>query len=160
MATEKRMLPSPRRIIPGSAAIIRKAPATSDIAINRRESAIVSLRARGTLTDQQYEAVLRFEALFRVLEDNLRAADPARLRVDGGIRSGAMGDHVIDAGRKLADARRCSDSGPICCLPRSAGRGHGLRDAGYGDSKRMLCSVADLLRWSLDDLGERWGLGR
>ena len=60
----------------------------------------------------------------------------------------------------------------VCaCLPTQAShawsahshtarRGHGLREAGYGDSKLLLCSVADLLGWLLDDLAGTWGLGR
>lgn len=129
--------------------------------VNLRESAIVALRARNAIDECQYEAAELFRRLFEAMGGKgARAIDYSREFVEGGRFPDPIGDHQIDAGKRLADAYEALTKahgiyawkiiGYICGEGRSV---HELTD-----TRRQRDTMTDNLRTYLDCLAAHWGL--
>lgn len=74
--------------------------------VNLAEHPLELMRARGRIDDAQYEAGVRFRAIYeRATIGGGGGIDPSRIRVDGGTRGDAFTDEVATA---LNDLRRLS----------------------------------------------------
>ena len=85
----------------GDRAFPRKHPASRNV----RESEIAFLHARKAIDDSQLAAGDMFRKLFEAMgSSGARAIDWRREAVDGGRLPDPIGQHAIDAGKKLASA--------------------------------------------------------
>ena len=125
------------------------------VTVNLKESAISSLAARGVLEAHQ-AAACRFEKLWVVfVGSSLRSPkfEPSSLRPFSrdGLSQQQAAASELRAVRALVGIRCFS------LLVRVCDEGRALRELGLGNSRRVLASLADALRWTLDDLALRWG---
>jgi len=132
--------------------------------VNLAEHPLELMRARGRIDDAQYEAGVRFRAIYeRAMIGGGGGIDPARIRVDGGAPGDAFTDDVAMA---LNDLRRLSrDLGMIGyrVLQAVAGQGETISDLAARwqgtDAERIKHSYLSLrIRESLDVLAlQVWG---
>ena len=125
------------------------------VTVNLKESAISSLAARGVLEAHQ-AAACRFEKLWVVFVGSSLRKSQVRAKLSPTFQSrwpvAAAGGGVRTSCHSSAGRDRC-----FILLVRVCDEGRALRELGLGDSRRVLASLADALRWTLDDLALRWG---
>jgi hypothetical protein len=132
------------------------------VAARIRPDAVQSLYSRGKLDDHQFATARQLGRLFEILElGGVRSLDPGKVVVDGGRLNGGIGDRELKAGRELAAARELLGMRQYGLVRAVCLDGCALSEVqGYAADKRVRLFLADLLRLALDDMADRWGLGR
>ena len=130
-------------------------------AMNLRESAVVSLYARGHIDEAQHKAAEEFRRLFETLGGvGARAIDYSREFVDGGRFPEPIGDRQIDAGKKLAAAYEALTKAHGLYAWKIVGYvcGEGRSISELTETKRQRLTMTDNLRTYLDCLCAHWQL--
>lgn len=127
---------------------------------NVRESEVAYLYAKGALDDSQLRAADKFRRLFEALGGSgARGMDTTREFVEGGRFPEPIGDHAIDAGKKLAIAYKVLvDAHGIYAwkiVGYVCGQGVSVQKMTY--TRREKDTMLDNLRMYLDCLSAHWG---
>jgi hypothetical protein len=135
-------------------------PRLITVAVNRRESTFVSLKARKTLTDEsQIKAATMF---LRFYEDmggsGVKAIDYGNEPVDGGGTRDPISDKIVNAGLRLKEAREHIGVRPYFYVQKVIGEGYTL--AQLMPSQRGREMAGQYLRDALDELAALWGINR
>lgn len=128
---------------------------------NVRESGISVLVSKGALDEAQAWAADEFRRLFEAMgASGARGIDMTKEFVDGGRFPDPIGQHAIDAGKKLAKAHECLTArygiygwkivGYVC------GEGRNIHDLTH--TRRQRDTMTDNLRDYLDCLAEHWSV--
>lgn len=138
----------------------RSNPRFVQVAINPRESGIVTLAARGLLDQAQEAAADRFRALWETLGGaGAKAIDYSREAVDGGAAADPISLRQVAAGRSMAKAMQAlkDQHGDYGCriVVHIAGQGHSVHD--LAETRRQRDTLTDNLRSCLDLLARHWG---
>lgn len=125
---------------------------------NIRESAIVTLFARGLINDAQEKAAERFRGLWEAMGGSgVGALDYTREPVDGSGAREPISERQANAGRELARCRDLLGMRGYALVSRVCGEGQSLFE--IGSKRRDRDTAADNLRGYLDDLCGLWKLG-
>lgn len=147
--------PQWRPDLDGEKAFPRRVSAT----INVRESAVETLYARGHLDKIQKMAADRFRRLWEErFGAGIQAMDMSRDMVSGSGVKAPVTDRQIAARRELVECGNLLGKRNFQLVAQICGVGLALDD--ICKTGREKTTAADILRYSLDDLGERWKLGR
>ena len=128
--------------------------------VNLRESAIVALRAKNAIDECQYGAAELFRRLFEAMGGKgARAIDYSREFVEGGRFPDPIGDHQIDADKRLAAAYEALAKAHGLYAWRLVGYicGEGRSVHELTDTRRQRDTMTDNLRTYLDCLASHWG---
>lgn len=125
-------------------------------AMNVRESAIVTLRHRGHITEAQELAANRFRSLWEALGGSGAGSfDYSREPVDGGGSRDPLTERQVNAGIELARCQSILGVRAYAIMSKVAGEGYAIGDLAASQRERKTAS--DYLKDGLDELAVHWG---
>lgn len=125
--------------------------------VNIRESAVETMFARGYLDKAQKRTADRFRAIYEAMGGaGAGAMDYTRDVVDGGVSVDPISVRQMEAGRELKQCRVLLGERPYELVRKVCGEGHALTEVSA--TKREKLTMADILRYSLNDLAKMWGI--